>query len=86
MPTNQFYKIGDKIVLNDIATAPEGSWIVRETMQFLRSQAGHSIISLTPVEGGVLPVNRIPDKFTLVYAGSHQVEKSTACAEALNSL
>jgi hypothetical protein len=86
MSNTQSYKIGDKIVLNDIATAPEGSWIVRETMQFLRAQAGHSIVSLTPIEGGVVPGNRVPDKFTLVYAGSYQAEKSAACTEALNAL
>ena len=86
MSNNQSYKIGDKIILNDIATAPEGSWVVRETMQFLRAQAGHSIVSLTPIEGGVVPVNRIPEKFTLVFAGAYQAEKSAACAEALNTL
>lgn len=86
MSNNQSYKIGDKVVLNDIATAPEGSWVVRETMQFLRAQAGHSIISLTPIDGGTLPVSKLPDKFTLVFAGSHQAEKSTAIAEALNCL
>lgn len=86
MSNTQSYKIGDKIVLTDIATAPEGSWVVRETMQFLRAQAGHSIVSLTPIEGSVLPANRIPEKFTLVFAGTPQVEKSSACAEALNSL
>lgn len=86
MSSTQSYKIGDKIVLNDIATAPEGAWVVRETMQFLRAQAGHSIVSLTPIDGGVLPANRTPEKFTLVYAGSPQSEKTPACAEALNTL
>ena len=86
MSNTQSYKIGDKIVLNDIATAPEGAWVVRETMQFLRAQSGHSIVSLTPIEGGTVPVNRIPEKFTLVFAGSPQTEKSSACAEALNTL
>jgi hypothetical protein len=86
MSNTQSYRIGDKIVLSDIATAPEGSWVVRDTMQFLRAQSGHSIVSLTPIEGGMLPVNKLPEKFTLVYAGSPQAEKSIACAEALNNL
>ena len=86
MSNTQSYKIGDKVIVNDIATAPEGSWVVRETMQFLRAQAGHSIVSLTPIEGSTLPVSRLPEKFTLVFAGTHQAEKSTACAEALNAL
>ena len=86
MSNTQLYKIGDKVIVNDIATAPEGSWIVRETMQFLRAQAGHSIVSLTPIEGSAIPVSRLPEKFTLVFAGTYQAEKSTACAEALNAL
>lgn len=86
MSNNQSYKIGDKVIVNDIATAPEGSWVVRDTMQFLRAQAGHSIISLTPIEGGILPVSKLPEKFTLVFAGSLQAEKSSACADAMNSL
>jgi len=86
MPDLQSYKTGDKVFLKDIADAPEGSWVVRETMQFLRAQAGHSIVSLTPIEGGALPVNRIPERFTLVYAGGAQIEKSAAVSDALNSL
>ncbi len=82
----QTYKIGDKLYVKDLADCPEGSWIVRETMQFLRAQSGHSIISLTPVEGSAVPANRTPERFTLVYAGSHNIEKSAGIADALNSL
>jgi hypothetical protein len=86
MPDQQSYKIGDKLIFRDLADVPEGSWVVRETMQFVRAQSGHSIVSCTPIEGAGLPVNKIPDRFTLVYAGGHQVEKSAAIADALNSL
>ncbi|MBI4548427.1 MAG: hypothetical protein HY707_10625 [Ignavibacteriae bacterium] len=86
MPNVESYKIGDKIMLNDIADAPEGAWVIRETMQFLRTQAGHSIVSLTPIERSSLPVNKTTDRFTLVYAGGSTAEKSIAVAEALNAL
>ena len=86
MSNTQSFKIGDKITLNDLADAPEGSWIVRESMQFMRAQSGHSIISLTPIEGGTVPADKTPDRFTLVYAGNPKVEKSSAVAEALNTL
>ncbi len=86
MPDQQMYKIGDRVVLKDLADAPEGSWVVRETMQFLRAQSGHSIMSLTPIDGGAIPVTRIPERFTLVYAGPHNVEKSAAVSDALNNL
>jgi hypothetical protein len=86
MPELQSYKIGDKVTLKDIANAPEGSWIVRETMQFLRTQTGHPIASLTPIEGGSMPANRTPERFTLVYAGNAHLEKSAAVSDALNCL
>jgi len=86
MPDLQTYKIGDKIILKDIADTPEGSWLLRKTMQFLRAKSGHSIMSLTPVEGGSIPVNHIPDRFTSVYARTPSVEKSAAVTDALNCL
>jgi hypothetical protein len=86
MPEPQSFKIGDRVTLTDIADAPDGAWVVRETMQFLRAQAGHSIVSLTPIEGGTVAVNKIPSRFTLVYAGPYQIEKSVGVADALNNL
>jgi hypothetical protein len=86
MPNIESHKIGDKLYTSDIAEAPEGSWVVRETMQFLRAKSGHSIVSLTPIEDSNFPVNKTTSRFTLVYAGSPTVEKSSAIAEALNSL
>jgi len=86
MPDLQTYKVGDKLIFTDLADVPEGAWVVRETMQFIRAQAGHSIVSCTPIQGASLPSNRIPERFTLVYAGNHSVEKSAGIADALNSL
>jgi hypothetical protein len=86
MPDQQTYRVGDKLIFQDLADVPDGAWVVRETMQFIRAQAGHSIVSCTPIQGASLPSGRIPDKFTLVYAGNHNVEKSAAIADALNSL
>jgi len=86
MAENQTYKIGDRVSLTDLADAPEGSWLIRETMQFMRAQAGHSIVSLTPIEGTNIPVTKNVDRFTLVYAGNSHVEKTFAVAEALNCL
>lgn len=80
------YNLGDKLILKDISQAPEGAWVVKETMQFLRAQDGKSVISLTPIEGGSYPVNRTPDRFTLVYAGPLNVEKSIAVTTAFNHL
>jgi hypothetical protein len=86
MPDQKSYKIGDKLVFHDLADIPEGSWVVRETMQFIRAQAGHSIVSCTPIEGATLPGTRIPERFTLVFAGGYQAEKSAAVSDALNAL
>ena len=86
MPEPQSYKLGDKVHITDLADTPEGAWVIRETMMFLRAQSGHSIISLTPIEGSTVPVNKLPNRFTLVYAGPFQVEKSFAVADALNCL
>ena len=80
------FKIGDRLILNDISFAPEGAWLVRETMQFLRAEDGKSITSITPVEGSVFPVEKVQEKFTLIYAGTPQVEKSIALKEVLNKL
>ncbi len=80
------FKIGDKLILNDISFAPEGAWLVRETMQFLRAEDGKSIISITPVEGSAFPVEKVQEKFTLIYAGPPQVEKSFALKGVFNSL
>src|ERR1041385_1177171 len=79
-------KIGDKLIFHDLADVPEGSWVVRETMLFVRAQAGHSIVSCTPISRASLSGNKIPDRFTLVYSGNYNVEKSAAIADALNSL
>ena len=86
MPDQQTYRVGDKLIFADLADVPEGSWVVRETMQFIRAQSGHSIISCTPIQGASLPSNKIPDRFSLVYAGGYNVEKSAAIADALNQL
>jgi len=81
------YEVGNFISVKDIASAPEGCWVVREAMFFLRAKAGHSIVSLTPIEGAT-PVftNRTPDQFTLIYAGPFNVEKTVAVAAALNAI
>ncbi len=81
------YQIGTKLTVTDIASAPEGSWVVRENMLFLRAKEGHSIVSLTPIEDSTPVVtNKTPDKYTLIYAGPFNAEKSTAVASALNAL
>jgi hypothetical protein len=81
------YEVGNIITVADMASAPEGSWVVRESMFFLRAKSGHSIVSLTPIEDAT-PVfaNKTPEKFTLVYAGPFNTEKTTAVAAALNAL
>ncbi|TAK53015.1 MAG: hypothetical protein EPO24_14905 [Bacteroidetes bacterium] len=86
MSEQKQHSVGDQIVINDLAKTPEGSWVVKETMQFLRAQAGHSIVSITPIENGKPAVDRLSDRFTIVYAGDYQAPKSSAIATALNSL
>jgi hypothetical protein len=86
MTQNRGYKSGDKLVLEDLAKIPEGSWLCEETMQFIRAKDGDSIISLTPVANAKLPVEKSPERFTLVYAGNVNAEKTHAIADALNSL
>jgi hypothetical protein len=80
------FKVGDRLTLTDISTLPEGSWVVRETMQFVRAVDGKSITSITPIDGGVLPTQRIPNNFTVIYAGHPQIEKSTAVQDVMNTL
>lgn len=86
MTQNRGHRIGDKLIVNDLTNVPEGSWLCEETMQFIRAKDGHSIISVTPVEKAQLPSDKAPEKFTLVYTGSYNVEKTHAIADALNTL
>ncbi len=87
MPENRVpFKIGDKLTLSDISLAPEGAWVVRETMQFLRTVDGKSITSITPIEGATFPTQKTMDRFTLVYAGPATIEKSTALSHVFNTL
>lgn len=86
MPEQRKFKIGDQIVVNDLHNLPEGSWLIRETMQFARAKSGQSLLSLTPIEGASFPVDICPTNFTAVYAGQNTVQKQLAITQALNSL
>ncbi len=86
MPEQKLFKVGDRIVVNDLNNLPEGSWLIKETMQFARAKSGHSILSLTPVEGATIPVETCPDNFTAVYAGHITEQKQSAITQALNAL
>ncbi len=86
MDNTSRYHVGDRLVLRDLSDTPEGSWLCRETMQFIRAKDGKSIVSITPIEGATLPVGKIPNEFTLVYAGDFSVEKTGGYSQALNHL
>ncbi len=86
MPEARTFKVGDKLILNDISLAPEGAWVVRETMQFLRAVDGKSITSITPIEGSTLPTQHMLERFTLIYAGTPTIEKSLAVKDVFNTL
>ncbi len=80
------YKIGDELRLTDITAIPDGAWIVRETMQFVRRQGGDQLTSITPIEGSRLPGGKMSRDFTAIYAGGPTVEKSTAIQNVFNLL
>lgn len=80
------YTIGEKIALDDLAKAPEGTWLIAETSQLLRSLSGHSIVQLVPVKSEFARPMESHNRFTMVYCGNPATPQETAIANAQNSL